>query len=224
MSRSTSVISIAHAAKALNSLMDTYNFIVSSSTNPWWDPATMPSWNKTTDCLNWDVDYHPCPFPFFGLDRYGPDASHCHTKFSEAYPDAYMGAHVALLVCNTALTLLYGSRALCCLVDTDFLPLPTIKAWLSNPIYKRDPKPNRLKPGTFTLNLNVYDYCNFCMLATCLLQVVLSCDVEGWDDRIPYKPHVITGIVSQNIAVMTGIPITVNWINLIHVWSDPFKK
>lgn len=28
----------------------------------------------------------------------------------------------------------------------------------------------------------------------------------------------------QNIAVMTGIPITVNWMNLIHVWSNPFKK
>jgi hypothetical protein len=24
--------------------------------------------------------------------------------------------------------------------------------------------------------------------------------------------------------VMTGIPITVNWMNLIHVWSNPFKK
>lgn len=196
---------------------------ISSSTNPGWDPS-MPSWNLTTECREWDEDFHPCTFPYFGLSGYSPDAFHCDTKFSEAFPDAYMTVHTLFLVSNCILALLYGSRVLYCLVDTEFLPVEFINALLRDPKFKRDPKPNRKKAGVSEVQMNVYDFCNCFMLATCLLQVVLSCDVEAWDDLIPYKAHVIMGIVSQNVAVMTGIPITVNWMNLIHVWSDPFKN
>jgi hypothetical protein len=195
-----------------------------ASSNPSWDPNTMPSWNLTTDCLEWGEDYHPCVFPYYGLDHYGPDPIYCDIKFSEIFHNAYMGVHLILLVSNCLLALMYGSRVLYCLVDTDFLPVEFIKVYFRDPRYKRDPKPNRLKPGTSAVHLNVYDYCNSFMLVTCLLQIILSCDVEAWDNLIPYKPHVAIGIVSQNIAVMTGIPITVNWMNLIHVWSNPFKK
>ena len=54
--------------------------------------------------------------------------------------------------------------------------------------------------------------------------MINSCDLEGWSDRIPYKVHVIIGIVAQNVAIMTGIPITVNWMTLVHVWADPHEK
>jgi hypothetical protein len=161
-----------------------------------------------------------------GLSGYGPSATHCDTLFSEAFPDAYLGVHVLFLVTFSIITLLYAWRLLLCVVDTQRMPaaLSFISDYLQDERYKRKLKPNKLKPGTMELKTNVYDFCNIFMFVTSCLQVVLSCDVEGWSNMIPYKVHVTLGLVSQNIAIMTGIPITVHWMNLIHVWSNPFKK
>jgi hypothetical protein len=209
--------------------------LISESPNPSWDPGSMPSWNLTMQCLQWDEDYHPCTFPYFGLSGYGPNAEHCNTLFSQAFPDTYQAVQVLFLVCNSILLLLYGSRMLLCLVDTGLLPsaLAPLQTRLEDPRFRRPPKSNThtrkgsAPPPSSSSSrpaVNVYDYCNAFMLLASLLQVVLSCDLEGWSDRIPYKLHVTLGVMSQNIAVMTGIPITVNWMNLIHVWTDPFKK
>lgn len=171
------------------------------SLNPSWDADSMPSWNKTTDCLDWSEDWHPCSFPWFGLSGYSSSATHCDTLFSEAFPDAYLAVHVLFLLANSLLALLYGYRVLLCLVDMRCMPASPPFAFLAqklqDPQYRREPKPNKLKPGTTMVSMNVYDFCNCFMLATSLLQVVLSCDVEGWSDLIPYKLHVTLGIMSQ---------------------------
>ena len=215
----------------------------SSSVNPGWDES-MPAWNLTTECVEWSKDYHPCSFPYTGLSSYSPSSTHCNILFSESFPDAFEGIQVMqiieinfdicllrsifqafFLVSNSLIFLLLLHRFALTLVDVGYISSTSyIGQKLSDLKFKRAPRPNRYKPGTSSVSMNVYDYCNCCMLAASFLQVIVSCDIEGWSDRIPYKVHVTLGVIAQNMAIMTGIPITVNWMNLIHVWSNPIKK
>ena len=186
---------------ALFSTMSFDSSFGGSSINPSWDPDTMPAWNKTTECQDWSEDWHPCAFPYSGLSGYAPSATYCDTLFSEAFPDAYLGVHIFFLLAYSLLALLYGCRVLLCQVDLNRLPTSPPFAFLTQRLrdtaYRREPKPNKLKPGTTSVAMNVYDFCNCFMLVTAVLQVILSCDVEGWSDLIPYKVHVTLGVISQ---------------------------
>ena len=67
--------------------------VASSSVNPGWDDS-MPAWNLTTECRQWDEDYHPCPFPYTGLSSYSSSATHCDTLFARLNPEAFEGVQV----------------------------------------------------------------------------------------------------------------------------------
>ena len=124
----------------------------------------------------------------------------------------------ALLVC------LCSYRLVFLLIDMSLFTIPpTILNWQWR-IFSDLHHYKRKQTSRTVTSFTPYDYCNILSTVLSWIQLIRSVDVNGWRDRYPVVYIHAIGTFVNCLCLTQVLIISTLWIQLVFLWSDPFRK